>query len=160
MTYSVGFRRKILAIKEKEDLSYAEAPKRFDISKAALFRWSKKIEPQKNRNKKAVKIDMEALKNDIELYPDSYCYERTVRLGASSTGIRDAIYRLGVTYKKTLNHPKADLEKRSMFCQEIQKLKNEGKTIVYIDESGFAHDMPRTHGYSDKGKRCYGSHNW
>jgi hypothetical protein len=20
--------------------------------------------------------------------------------------------------------------------------------------------MPRTHGYSDKGKRCYGKHNW
>jgi transposase len=47
-----------------------------------------------------------------------------------------------------------------MFCQEIQKLKNEGKTIVYIDESGFAHDMPRTHGYSLKGQRCYGTHDW
>ena len=31
---------------------------------------------------------------------------------------------------------------------------------MYIDESGFAHDMPRTHGYAPKGKRCYGSHNW
>lgn len=47
-----------------------------------------------------------------------------------------------------------------MFCREIQKLKDEGKTIAYIDESGFAHDMPRTHGYSDKGKRCYGTHDW
>ena len=32
--------------------------------------------------------------------------------------------------------------------------------IVYIDESGFAHDMPRTHGYSPKGERCYGTHDW
>ena len=32
--------------------------------------------------------------------------------------------------------------------------------IAYIDESGFAHDMPRTHGYSKKGKRCYGQHDW
>ena len=32
--------------------------------------------------------------------------------------------------------------------------------IVYLDESGFAHDMPRTHGYSLKGVRCYGQHNW
>jgi transposase len=62
--------------------------------------------------------------------------------------------------KKTLKHPKADHERRLTFCQEIQKLKDEGKTIVYIDESGFAHDMPRTHGYSDKGKRCYGVHDW
>lgn len=32
--------------------------------------------------------------------------------------------------------------------------------VVYLDESGFAHDMPRTHGYSDKGKRCYGEQDW
>lgn len=32
--------------------------------------------------------------------------------------------------------------------------------IVYLDESGFAHDMPRTHGYALKGRRCYGTHNW
>jgi transposase len=31
---------------------------------------------------------------------------------------------------------------------------------VYIDESGFAHDMPRTHGYSEIGKRCFGVHDW
>lgn len=36
----------------------------------------------------------------------------------------------------------------------------EGKTIIYLDESGFAKDMPRTHGYAKKGKRCYGTHDW
>jgi transposase len=29
-----------------------------------------------------------------------------------------------------------------------------------LDESGFAHDMPRTHGYAFKGERCYGKHDW
>ena len=29
-----------------------------------------------------------------------------------------------------------------------------------MDESGFAHSMPRTHGYSFKGQRCYGNHDW
>jgi hypothetical protein len=29
-----------------------------------------------------------------------------------------------------------------------------------LDESGFAHDMPRRHGYSLKGQRCYGIHDW
>ena len=32
--------------------------------------------------------------------------------------------------------------------------------IVYIDESGFAQDMPRTHGYAPVGKRCFGKHDW
>ena len=32
--------------------------------------------------------------------------------------------------------------------------------VAYVDESGFAHSMPRTHGYSRMGKRCYGSCDW
>ena len=31
---------------------------------------------------------------------------------------------------------------------------------MYLDESGFAQDMPRTHGYAQRGKRCYDEHNW
>lgn len=31
---------------------------------------------------------------------------------------------------------------------------------MYIDESGFATDMPRTRGYALKGKRCYGTYDW
>lgn len=57
-------------------------------------------------------------------------------------------------------HPKAQPEKRSAFCQIIQHYQTEGRSIVSIDESGFAHDMPRTHGYSPKGNRCYGKHDW
>jgi len=66
----------------------------------------------------------------------------------------------GLAIKKTLNHPKADPVKRSMFCQRIAELKREEKPVVYIDESGFAHDMPRTHGYSIQGTRCYGINDW
>lgn len=47
-----------------------------------------------------------------------------------------------------------------MFCQKIDEFKKANKQIVYIDESGFAHDLPRTQGYSDKGRRCYGAHDW
>lgn len=36
----------------------------------------------------------------------------------------------------------------------------EERPIVYLDESGFAVDAPRTHGYSTKGKRCYDRHDW
>lgn len=35
-----------------------------------------------------------------------------------------------------------------------------GRKIVYIDESGFAQDMPRTHGYARKGARCHGVRDW
>ncbi len=35
-----------------------------------------------------------------------------------------------------------------------------GRPVIYVDESGFAHDMPRTHGYGPKDKRCYGERDW
>ncbi len=62
--------------------------------------------------------------------------------------------------KKTLQHPKADEEQRSLFQEKIRRYKLLGKPIVYLDESGFALDSPRLHGYSKKGKRCFGKINW
>ena len=32
--------------------------------------------------------------------------------------------------------------------------------MVYLDERGFAQDMPRTHGYSRGRTRCYDFHDW
>lgn len=46
------------------------------------------------------------------------------------------------------------------FQNKIKKYKEEGKVIVFTDESGFVESAPRTHGYSIKGERCYGMHDW
>jgi transposase len=62
--------------------------------------------------------------------------------------------------KKTLSHPKANDQERTQFQETIKSYHAQGKSIVYIDESGFAHDMPRTHGYTRKGLRCYGKNDW
>jgi hypothetical protein len=37
--------------------------------------------------------------------------------------------------------------------EKITAYKAEGLEIIYIDESGFANDMPRTHGYARVGQR-------
>ena len=57
-------------------------------------------------------------------------------------------------------HPKADSEKRSNFCQKLEQYRKEGRSLVWLDESGFAHDMPRIYGYAPQGERCYGIHDW
>lgn len=49
---------------------------------------------------------------------------------------------------------------RASFQSRIAQYEKEGRAIAYLDESGFAFDMPRTHGYSLKGSRCYGSCDW
>lgn len=113
MTYPIQFRRKVLRIKAKEKLSFVEVASRFGLSKTTVFKWSKKIAPQSNRNRKPSKIDYEALKKDIEQYPDSYCYERAARLGVSRTGIRDAKYRLGISYKKNSKSSQSGSRKKN-----------------------------------------------
>ena len=62
--------------------------------------------------------------------------------------------------KKTLHHPKADEDARRTFQEKIHGYKQQGKTLIYLDESGFAHDMPRTHGYCARGRRCIGIKDW
>lgn len=63
--------------------------------------------------------------------------------------------------KKTLFHPKADEVRRVQFQTRIRwHEKVENRPIVYIDESGFAVDSPRTHGYTQKGHRCLDQKDW
>lgn len=47
-----------------------------------------------------------------------------------------------------------------MFQRKIEAYEAAGLDICYLDESGHALDMPRTHGYAKRGKRCYGVQDW
>ncbi len=112
MTYPSSFRKKVLTIKEKEKLSFIEIAGRFSLSKTTIFKWSKRLDPQKHRNKQPIKIDREALKKDIQDHPDSYGYERASRLGVSASGIKHAKKRIGVTYKKNSESPQSCSRKK------------------------------------------------
>ncbi len=59
-----------------------------------------------------------------------------------------------------MRHPKAVADEQRAFLEKIDRYEQDGRAIVYIDESSFAHDMPRTHGYAPRGQRCFGSHDW
>lgn len=59
-----------------------------------------------------------------------------------------------------MEHPKANHKEQNIFCDKIRVYEKAGKDIIYIDESGFAHDMPRRHGYAPVGKRCFGNQDW
>ena len=55
---------------------------------------------------------------------------------------------------------KRNEEERISFQNKMKEHNQMSRTIVYIDESGFAHDMPRLYGYSTRGTRCYGTRDW
>ena len=102
MTYSLDFRKKVLAIKKAEKLSCEEVSKRFKIGIMTVVRWGHRIDSKRTRVKDAVKINMESLRDDIKKYPDAYQYERANRFNVSQSGIWHALKRLGVTYKKNV----------------------------------------------------------
>lgn len=100
MTYSVDFRLHVLNFKTKHALSFEETSAHFGISIRSLFRWSKRLEPCSTRTVNPWKTDMDALKKDIEMYPDSYQRERAQRLGVAQSTIFYALKRLKITRKK------------------------------------------------------------
>ena len=46
------------------------------------------------------------------------------------------------------------------FQAKINNRKEGCRPLIYIDESGFAQDMPRRYGYTYQGQRCMGVHDW
>ncbi|CAK0767527.1 transposase [Gammaproteobacteria bacterium] len=157
----------MFAIQEQEQLTYAEIASRFGIGIgigigiATLTRWRSRLEPKLTRDKPATKINRESLARDVAMHPDAYQFERAKRLGVSRSGIGQALKRMRISYKKkTLSHPKANEEKRTAFQERMEVYEAEGRSIVFVDEAGFAVDMPRRNGYAPIGKRCVGKQDW
>ena len=125
MTYSIDYRRKVLKVKEAEDLTFMEASTRFGVGINSIVRWSKKLEPQRTRDKPATKINMEALKQDVEAYPDAYQYERAQRLNVSPNCVHFALKRLHVTYKKKLTPPQGSSRKAVYLLPKASSVQGE-----------------------------------
>jgi hypothetical protein len=81
-------------------------------------------------------------------------------LGASESCVQAAPKRLNTSHKKTPEHPKASPESQQIFESKIKTYQEANTPIIHIDGSGFAHDMPRTHGYAPVGVRCFGRRDW
>ncbi len=122
MSYPLEFRIHVLKIQKKEKLSFSKASERFGIAVNTLFLWSKNLSPKGTRNKPATKVDMNALKEDIQSYPDAYQYERAQRLGVSQTCIFFALKRLKVSYKKNSQTSQGRSRKAVYFLPDDPKL--------------------------------------
>lgn len=99
MSYSEHFRRKVLA-KLEEGKSIRAVALQFEIDKNTIVEWKKRIEIKRTRPRKPTKIDDDALRADVEKYPDDYQYERAARFNCGTSSIGDALRRLGITVKK------------------------------------------------------------
>lgn len=122
MTYSLDFRKKVLSIRSKEKLSFAQVAKRFGVSVNSVFLWSKKLEAKQTKSRPAIKIDREALMEDVKKYPDAFNYERADRLNVSTSGIRCALKRLRMSYKKNTESSQSLRRKKTNFSRKNRKI--------------------------------------
>jgi transposase len=100
MADETSCRKQVFKIKEQEKLTYQQASKRFAINLRTLFRWKHKPIDTQRRNKPATKINMAALKKDIDHRPDDYNYEPAARFKVSTQAIWAAMRRLKISHKK------------------------------------------------------------
>jgi len=122
MTYSVDFREKVLSVKAREKLSFSAVAERFDVGIASVVRWSKKLCPQRHRNKLPTKISDDSLLQDVAQYPGGYHHERAQRLGCSKSGIGVALKRLNITYKKNANPSQSKTRRKKALRGKNSKL--------------------------------------
>ena len=84
--YSLDFRRKVLALRERDPLTIAQVAERLAVGKASVMRWIKRPE-RKRLGDRQRKLDLAALAQDLQAYPDAYQYERAARLGVRQSTI-------------------------------------------------------------------------
>ena len=70
MTYCLDFRERVMDYKAKEGLTFEQTSHHFGVGIRTLFRWNKALSPCRHRQKPATKIDMDALKANIQDWPD------------------------------------------------------------------------------------------
>lgn len=118
MTYPISFRRHVLAVKDRESLTFAEAAERFSIGIASLVRWSARLEPKPYERRAPGKIDLAALAQDVCNEPDAFQHERAARFGVTPKAIWQALRKLGVTHKKSPHASKGERRRTAVLPKE------------------------------------------
>ena len=112
MTYSLDFRKQVLKSLD-EGMTFAEAAEFYNLSPTTIQNWKRRVHSKTTRQTKPYKIPDEALRKDVESYPDDYHYERARRFNCTAPAICEALKRLGISQKKDLRAPKSVSNKKS-----------------------------------------------
>ncbi|NQY82065.1 MAG: hypothetical protein HRT36_03290 [Alphaproteobacteria bacterium] len=70
MSYSIDVCRHVLAIREREGMSFAATATKFKVGVASLELWSKRLD-LRSYKRKIRKIDLEQSAEDVRQYPDT-----------------------------------------------------------------------------------------
>ena len=118
MTYSLDYHKQVLKSLDN-GMTFAGAAEFYNLSPTTIQNWKRRVHSKATRQTKPYKIPDYVLFNDVKEHPDDYMYERARRLNCSKTGISKALKRIGISKKKTLEHPKACLIKRVAYQRKL-----------------------------------------
>lgn len=80
--------------------TYRQVAEDFDISTRTIQNWKRRIESNTRGGTRRSKISLEALRKDVEMYPDAYQYERAARFNCTQNAIFKRLKKLNISKKK------------------------------------------------------------
>lgn len=105
MAYSQDYRQMVLD-KVSSGQTLRSVANKLNISTHTIQRW-KINSARKQCSFKPYKIDNNALRRDVAIYPETYQHERAVRFNCSARAIGKALKRIGITQKKDSQSPQS-----------------------------------------------------
>ena len=159
MSYSLDLRKKVIDYVENGG-SITKAAAIFNIGRATIYRWlsSEKLEATKVKHRQR-KLDWKALSKDVQENPDARLRDRAEKFGVRPSAICYALKKMEITRKKKeLRYRERNREERIKYYKTLRELIKiyGGKSLVFIDESGFEEFQDCLYAWSKKGKKVFG----
>ena len=158
MVYSLDLRKRVLDFIATGG-SKTEASRRFSVARSTLYKWLNAPDPFKRHKpgpRRPRTLDPDALRKHVADFPDQTYAERAAHFGVSKSCIGYGLKNIGCTRKKSLGYKERCAEKRQAYLQQLAQVKASGKSLVYVDESGFRDESYRRYGYAPKGEKVFG----
>ena len=159
MAYSSDLRTRVLQFIENGG-SKTEAAKRFNVGRTAIYRWlnaKDPLTPGKPGPRKPRLLDPTALAEHVKRHPDQTLKERARHFGVSPRlcCLWTQKTRLHAK-KKTVGYKEQCPEKRAAYQEQLATAQASGKTLIYLDETGFTEQTFRSYGYAPRGQCVHG----
>ncbi|HIK20449.1 MAG TPA: helix-turn-helix domain-containing protein [Synechococcus sp. M44_DOE_062] len=108
MSYSLDLRERVVGYVQ-EGGSPTAAARMYKVSRATVYRWLNRedLRPTKVKTRKR-KIDLAALQQDVDQYPEARLKDRAQRFGVQPSAIYYALRKLKITRKKELGYRQQD----------------------------------------------------
>jgi transposase len=161
MSYSIDLRTRVIA-SVLGGQSRIDASKIFQVHYQTVKEWVKRyletgeVAPRKAPPSNAGQLNLEELRQDVQLAPDSFQSERATRLGVTQPTISRGLSKLGMTRKKkTTCYLEQDEEQKQEFQTALSRITDQ-TMLVFLDECGIPQNLYREYGWAPEGDRVLG----